>query len=299
MTHASKRFLQPDAISRITRLELRARQVVEGYLTGLHRSPYFGQSVEFVQHREYVAGDDPRRIDWKTWSKTDKFYIKQYEEDTNLRTTLVLDASESMLFGNPQKFDQACGMAACLAYLLLRQQDAVGLTVFDSEIRRQLPPRTQRTQWHELLAALHSEHAREKSDLLPVLKNLAGSESRRGFFVILSDFFTPRESLFKGIALLRHRGHEVALFQILDDEELRFDYAGLTRFEGLEEAGLLLCDPRSLRDGYLQAIKDFLEEMRRKAGQQGVDYQLFRTSDNLDAVLREFVNFRMGKRASR
>lgn len=294
--------VQPDPVfsSRVSQLELQARKIVEGYLTGLHRSPYFGQSVEFVQHREYVAGDDPRRIDWKMWSKTDKFYIKQYEEDTNLRTTLVVDASESMQFGSgtTTKFDYACVIAASLAYLLLKQQDAVGMVVFDEAIRSQIPPRTQRSQLHELLVSLSSQQPKQKSDLYGVLKKIADAQSQRGLIILISDLFTPRDSLFKGLKLLRFRGHEVLIFHVLDDEELDFNYAGTTKFEGMESAGDLLCDPRSLREGYLQAMTAFREELRKECARQVIDFQTIRTSESVDAALRHYLNHRFGMRPS-
>lgn len=298
MIPASKRFLPSETVARIARLELEARQVVEGYLTGLHRSPYFGQSVEFVQHREYVAGDDTRRIDWKMWSKTDKYYLKQYEEDTNLRTTLIVDASESMQFGDGErtKFDYTCCIAACLGYLLLRQQDAVGLTVFDSTVRTQLPARTQRNQLHAILAALEVERPREKSDLFDVLRKVADDQSRRGLIVIVSDLLAPREPFYRGLKLLRQRGHEVLVFHVLDDQEVNFDYQGVTKFEGLEGTGDLLCEPRALRDGYLVALREFLDDVRRSCAKLVVDYQLLKTSDSLDAALRHYVNHRMGIR---
>lgn len=290
----------PDFSSRASQLALQARQIVEGYLTGLHRSPYFGQSVEFVQHREYVPGDDTRRIDWKMWSKTDKFYLKQYEEDTNLRTTLVVDASESMLFtsGTTTKFDYSCVVAASLAYLLLKQQDAVGMVVFDETIRSQLPARTQRTQLNALLKTLDIQNPQKKSDIYGVLKKIADAQSQRGLIILISDLFTPRESLFKGLKLLRYRGHEVMVLQILDDEELDFTYAGTTKFEGMEDAGDLLCDPKSLREGYQAAMTAFREELRRECARQVVDFQTIRTSESVDAALRHYLNHRLGMRPS-
>jgi uncharacterized protein (DUF58 family) len=169
--------LQPEAISRIARLEVQARNVVEGFLSGLHRSPYFGQSVEFVQHREYVAGDDPRRIDWKVWSKTDKYYIKQYEEETNLRCMLLVDVSESMQFGTTAltKYEYACTAAASLAYLLLRQQDSVGLTSFDAAVRTAVPSRSKRNHLHAILAALDAQNPAEKTDIYQILAEAAPS----------------------------------------------------------------------------------------------------------------------------
>jgi uncharacterized protein (DUF58 family) len=297
--------LQPEAISRISRLELQARNVVEGFLSGLHRSPYFGQSVEFVQHREYVAGDDPRRIDWKAWSKTDKYYIKQYEEDTNLRCTLLVDVSESMQFGSgvarggsqsatANKYEYACAVAASIAYLLLRQQDSVGLVTFDSKVRSVIPSRSKRNHLQAVLAALDAQNPAEKTDIHQILAEVAEQQSQRGMIVVVSDLFVPREGLFKGLKLLRHRGHDVLLFQILDDEELDFNYSGTTKFEGLEAAGDLVCNPRSLREGYLEALQAYLDELRRHCAKNTIDFQTIRTSEHLDAVLAYYVNHRVG-----
>jgi uncharacterized protein (DUF58 family) len=296
VTRDSRRFLQPEAVARISRLELQARNVVEGFLSGLHRSPYFGQSVEFVQHREYVAGDDPRRIDWKAWSKTDRYYIKQYEEETNLRCTLLVDVSESMQFGTQalNKYEYACAAAASLAYLLLRQQDSVGLTSFDSAVRAEVPSRSRRNHLHAVLAALDAQNPAEKTDIYAILAEIAEQQSQRGMIVLISDLFVPREGLFKGLKLLRHRGHDVLLFQILDDEELDFNYSGTTKFEGLEAAGDLVCDPRALREGYLAALQDYLDELRRHCAKNTIDFQTIRTSEHLDAVLAHYVNHRVG-----
>ncbi len=298
MTHDSKRFLQPEAIARISRLELRARQVVEGFLSGLHRSPYFGQSVEFVQHREYVPGDDPRRIDWKAWSKTDRYYIKQYEEDTNLRCTLLVDVSESMLFGSGplNKADYAATLAASLAFLLLRQQDSVGLIAFDQTVRSVVPPRSRRNHLQAILTALDAGHPEKKTDILGVLRQTAEAQSQRGMIVLISDLFADRQGLFQGLKLLRHRGHDVLVLHVMDDEELDFNYAGTTRFEGLEGLGDLVCDPRALRDGYLAAVQKFLEEIRRHCAKNTIDFQTIRTSEHLDAALAHYLNHRIGMR---
>jgi uncharacterized protein (DUF58 family) len=292
--------LQPEAISRIARLEIQARQVVEGYLTGLHRSPYFGQSVEFVQHREYVAGDDPRRIDWKAWSKTDKYYIKQFQEDTNLRTTIVVDVSESMQFGTGtlNKYEYSCAIAASLAYLLLRQQDAVGMVTFDAAVRSQIPTRSKRNHLQAVLAVLDAEHPAKKSDMFGVLRQVAEEQTQKGMIVLISDLFADRSGLFRGLKLLRHRGHDVMIFHVMDDEELDFNYSGTTKFEGLEEMGDLICDPRSLRQEYLKAVENFREELRRHCAKNVVDFQTIRTSENLDAALSHYINHRIGMRQS-
>jgi len=264
----------------------------------LHRSPYFGQSVEFVQHREYVAGDDFRRIDWKVWSKTDKYYIKQYEEDTNLRTTLIVDLSESMLFGSGAmtKYEYGCTITAALAYLLLKQQDAVGLVAFDSEIRSRVAARSKHTHLHAILSALDSEEPAEKTDIYDVLRQVADKQSRKGMIVIISDLLVDPDNLFRGLRLLRYRGHDVLILHVMDDQELDFNYSGTTKFEGMEEMGDLVCDPRSLRDGYLAAINSFLDELRRRCARNTIDYQTIRTSEHLDAALAHYLSHRIGMR---
>jgi uncharacterized protein (DUF58 family) len=294
------RLLDADAVSRISRLELQARHVVEGFLSGLHRSPYFGQSIEFVQHREYVPGDDVRRIDWKVWSKTDKFYIKLYEEETNLRTAILVDASESMQFGSREttKFDYACSVTACLSYLLLRQADAVSCSTFDSELRYRVPSRSRQTHLNAILAALDVQSPARKTDIYGILRKVADEKSQKGMVILISDLFVPREGLFRGLKLLRKRGHDVLVFHVLDDQELDFEYSGTTRFEGLEEVGNLICDPRALRDGYLRAMTEFLDEVRRRCAQNVIDYHTIRTSEHLDAALRHYLSHRVGLRRS-
>ncbi len=298
MTADYRRFLLPEALARISRLEVRARHIVEGFLSGIHRSPYFGQSVEFVQHREYVAGDDIRRIDWKVWSKTDKYYLKLFEEDTNLRTTLLVDLSESMQFGSGamNKYEYGCTIAASLAYLLLKQQDAVSLVAFDEGIRTVVPARSRQNHLHALLTSLNAENPSKKTDMYSVLRYVAEEKSQKGLVVLISDLFADREGLFKGIKLLRHRGHDVLLFHVLDDQELDFEYAGTTKFEGLEDAGELVCDPRSLREAYQKALQTFLDELRHHCARALVDYQIVRTSEHLDAALAHYLNHRIGMR---
>ena len=300
MTQTSRRFLPPEAVARISRLEILARNVVEGFLSGLHRSPYFGQSVEFAQHREYAPGDDIRRIDWKVWSKTDRYYIKQYEEETNLRTTLLVDLSESMLFGSGKltKYEYACQIAASLAYLLLRQQDSVGMTTFDSEIRARVPASSKQNHLHAILSTLDLEHPSKKTDLQRLLAQVADEQTRRGLIVVISDLFVDRTSLFKGLKLLRTRGHDVMVMHVMDDQELDFNYAGTTKFEGMEESGDLICDPRSLRDGYIAAVKAFVDDLHRNCARQMIDFQTIRTSQHLDAALAYYVTHRVGMRKS-
>ena len=292
----SEKFLHPEAIRRIERLEVRARHIVEGFLSGDHRSPYFGQSVEFLQHREYTRGDDPRRIDWKVWAKQDRYCIKQYEEDTNLRCTLLVDASSSMAYGRGPlaKFDYAATVAASLAYLLLRQQDAVGCVTFDEAVRAIVPLRSKHNHLQAIIQSLDATATKQKTDLLTIMRVVAESYPRRGLVVVISDLLADRGRLFRGLKLLRQRGHDVMVFHIMDDDELDFPFTAATRFEGLETADHLTCNPKALRDGYLKALGNFLEEVRRGCARHSVDYALVRTSQPLDAALATYLSNRMG-----
>lgn len=292
----SRRFLHPEALRRIARLDLRARHVVEGFLSGVHRSPYFGQSIEFLQHREYTRGDDPRKVDWKVWAKQDRLYVKQYEEETNLRATLLVDVSNSMRYGRGPmtKYEYACTLAVSLAYLLLRQQDAVSCVPFDAAARTTVPFRSQHNHLHAIIAALDVAAPRDKTDLERILRQAAETQPRPGMMLLFSDLLVERPGLLKGLRLLRQRGHDVMVFHVLDDDELDFPFQGPTRFEGLEAAEQLSCNPRALREGYLEALQAYLEELRVGCAQQVVDYGLLRTSDPLDAGLARYLSNRLG-----
>ncbi|MEX0585853.1 MAG: DUF58 domain-containing protein [Pirellulales bacterium] len=290
-----KRLLHPEAIKRISRMELRARYVVEGFLSGMHRSPYFGQSVEFRQHRQYVSGDDLRDVDWKVWAKQDRYYIKQYEEDTNLRCTLLVDLSASMEYGRGplSKFEYAATIASSLAYLLLRQQDAVGCVAFDDAVRRRVPLRTRQNHLSSIVAALAASSPERKTDLYQVLRDVGESDHRRGLIVLVSDLLVERSGLMRGLALMRQRGHDVLVFHVLDDDELDFPFTGPTRFEGLELPEHLRCNPRALREGYMEALAAYLAEVRRGCAQHEVHYGLIRTSEPLDAALAQYLSNRL------
>jgi len=298
----AKRFLQPEAIRRIDRLELRARHIVEGFLSGLHRSPYFGQSVEFLQHRQYAFGDDLRDVDWKVWAKQDRYYVKQYEEDTNLRCVLLCDVSASMRYGGGpkrmSKYEYGCTIAACLAYLLLRQQDAVGCVPFDVAPRTLVPLRTRRNQLDTIVQALNVSEPAEKTSLDAILLEVAETYPRRGQIVLISDLLVERPGLFRGLKLLRSRGHDVMVFHVMDDDELDFPFSGPTRFEGLEIDMALRCNPRGLREGYLAALHEYLDEIRRGCLGIRAEYELLRTSQSLDAALAAFLSRRLANRAT-
>ena len=294
----AKRFLHPQTIARISGLDVRAQQVVEGFISGMHRSPFFGHSVEFVQHREYTAGDDIRHLDWKAWSKTDKYFIKQYEAETNLRCQIVVDVSESMHYGRGalNKYEYACTAAACLAYLLIRQQDSVGLITFDSDVRHILPSRAAQNHLDAIVRTMHVSKPREKTDIIKILRRVAEASPQRGMIVLFSDLLVDREPLIKGLEMLKHRRQDVMVFHVLDDDEVVFPFSGTTRFEGMEELPHLLCDPRSLRDAYLDELEKYLVEVRRGCSKLGIDYTMVKTSDYLDAILSKFLHQRMALR---
>ena len=298
MTPASKRDLHPEAIARITRLELRARAVVEGVLAGLHKSPYKGQSVEFLQHREYVRGDDLRRVDWKVWARQDRLYVKEFEEETSLRLALVVDASSSMDYksGSLSKYEYAATLAASLAWLALSHGDAAGCAVFDSQVRAAVPARTKRSQLAsvvEVLETVRGEASKGRATaFLPVLKTLSETLPRRGLVVLISDLLGDREGMFQGMQLLRKRGHDLVLLHVMDDDELTFPFDGPTRFEGLEIPDHLACNPRALRAGYLAALEAFLAESRRRCAAASCDYSLIRTGEPVDAALVQFLSRR-------
>jgi uncharacterized protein (DUF58 family) len=290
--------LRPEVIKRINRLEVRARHIVEGLLSGMHRSPYFGQSVEFLQHRQYAPGDDLRRVDWKVWAKQDRLYVKQYEEDTDLRCCLLVDVSGSMEYGSGAmtKCDYAVTAAAALAYLLLRQQDAVGCAIFDEGIRQTIPLRTSTSHLTTIVRALEPKIPRDKTRLYEVLARVAETYPRRGMMVLISDLLVDPIDALRGLRMLRQLGHDVLVLHLMDDNELDFPFARPARFEGLETTDHLTCNPRALREGYLEALDRFLATVRHGCARDNIDYALIRTSMPLDAALTAFLSHRQQRR---
>ncbi|RLT15469.1 MAG: DUF58 domain-containing protein [Planctomycetota bacterium] len=286
--------MPPEAIARIARLELRARAVVEGVLAGLHKSPYKGQSVEFLQHREYVRGDDLRRVDWKVWGRQDRLYIKEFEEETNLRLTLLVDGSASMDYrsGALSKYDYAATLAASLAWLALSHGDAVGCAVFDEKIRASVPARTKRSHLSSVVDVLETSRSNRPTAFGPVLRSLSETLPRRGMVVIISDLLGDREGVFQGMQFLRRRGHDLVLLHVMDEDELTFPFEGPTRFEGLELPEHIACNPRALREGYLAAIEEFLANARKRSAAARCDYSLIRTGEPVDAALVQFLSRR-------
>lgn len=297
----SKRFLRPEAVQRISRLELRARHIVEGFLAGMHRSPYFGQSVEFLQHREYAMGDDLRHVDWKVWARQDRLYVKQYEEDTNLRCTLLVDVSASMSYGEQEqnKYEYACTAAACLAHLILRQQDAVASVAFDAGIRARTPQRSRQNHLRVILESLAASEPREKTDMYQVLHEVAETYPQRGMMILISDCLADAPGLIRGLKEFRRRGHDVLALHVMHSDELDFPFSGPLRFEGLETPEFLTCNPRALREGYLAALQEYLDEVRTNCAKHSVDYALVRTSQPLEHVLTQFLSARLATRRKR
>lgn len=293
MTDQRPNYLDSRTLERIQRLDVRARQVVEGFVSGQHKSPYHGYAVEFATHREYAPGDDLRHIDWKVWSRSDRLYVKQYEEETNLSCTLVVDASGSMRYGQGwRKFDHSATAAASLAYLLHRQQDAVGLVTFSNRIEKVLAPSSHPNHLKLLVHELESTEPKGQTDLAQVFLELAQQVRRRGLIVLFSDCFVPPATLAAALRQFRVRKHDVVVFQVLHSDELMFSFSDHTLFRGLEGDIQLLVEPRALRNTYLKAVETFIQEVRGTCARLGVDHVLTSTSDPLDAVLGRYLAFR-------
>lgn len=299
MTEIPTNYLDPRVLDKVARLELRARLVVEGFVTGMHKSPYRGFSVEFAQHREYVPGDDLRHLDWKIFGKSDRFVIKQYEEETNLRAHLFLDQSESMNYahdGGMSKFDYSATACASLAFMIQQQADAVGLTLFDETIAKQVPPSNTRQSLGHLFGALEASKAREqKTKIGGVLHELAGQLRQRGMVMIFSDLFDEPKDVLQGLREIRSRGHDIVVFHVMDPDELDFPFERMTMFEGMEQLPELLCDPKSLRDAYLNEVTGFAEEIRKGCHAQRIDYVRVDTKNPLDVVLTSYLSARTAR----
>jgi uncharacterized protein (DUF58 family) len=293
-----QRYLDPQTLASLEGLDLQARMVVEGYVAGMHPSPYHGFSVEFAEHREYVPGDDIRHVDWKVWSKTDKLYLKQYEEETNLLMYLLLDTSESMSYAsgnNVTKLQYAQFIVAALAYMILQQQDSVGLVVYDDAVRRYLKPAGQPSQLKELLHLLDVTPAREKSDLGLVFNDLAERFKKRGIVVVFSDLFDDAARIMTGLKHFRHRRHEVIIFHILDPAEIDFPFRDPTLFKGLEGMADIMTDPHALKRAYQAELQSFLREMEKGCRMVDIDYVPLRTDQSLDIPLTSYLASRSAR----
>jgi uncharacterized protein (DUF58 family) len=294
---ANQKFLDPRTLAKLQGLELRARSIVEGYVSGVHRSPYHGFSIEFAEHREYSPGDDLRYVDWKVFGKTDKFYLKQYEEETNLVSYLLVDTSESMRYQSDpdglSKLEYAQSAAAALAYLILQQQDSVGLATFDSEIRSLVRPSSNPSHLKQLLHVMERSEPVRKTRTGPIFHDLAERLKRRGLVLVFSDLFDDVPTMLAGLKHFRHRRYDVVVFHVLDAAELDFPFRQTTLFRGLEELPDVLTDPRALRQAYLDEFGRFQQSVRKGCRAQRIDYVLLRTDQSLEIALTTYLASRM------
>jgi uncharacterized protein (DUF58 family) len=291
----SLKYLQPAVVAQLANMELRARLVVEGFITGLHRSPYHGFSVEFTEHRQYMPGDEIKHIDWKAYGKTDRFYIKQFEEETNLKSYLIVDASRSMDYaskGNIKKFEYASYIAAALAYLMIEQRDAVGLTLFDEGVRLLLPPRATRSYLKVILKELELARPAKKTGTAASLHLIAEQMKRRGLVIILSDLFDQPESVMTALKHFRHKGNEVVMMHVLDPLERSFAFGGDAIFKDLETQEELMTQPWHIQKAYQQSMQEFLDFYKRRCRDNNIDYVLLDTSTSFDKALFEYLNKR-------
>jgi uncharacterized protein (DUF58 family) len=301
MTDAVKSPIDPKIINQVAKLDLRARLVVEGYVSGVHKSPYKGFSVEFAEHREYAPGDDLRYLDWKVFGKTDRYYIKQYEEETNLVCHVVLDTSESMDFGTAgvRKFDYAMTVAAALSYLIVGQHDAAGLVTFDDKVRKVLPPGSHGGHLRRIFETLEKVQPGGKTSIGAVLTQVSEQIRKRGLVVLVSDLVGDVDDVLRGLRRLRGHKHDVIVLQVLDPAECDFPFDQMTLFEGLEEFPDLLADPKSLRKTYLDHLADFRQRLRVGCLAERIDVVEMNTRTPLDVALTTYLAHRAAQRRHR
>ena len=295
VTNDYRKYLDPSIISKINSLELRARFVVEGFMVGLHKSPYHGFSVEFTEHRPYMQGDSVKDIDWKAYGKTDKFFIKQYEEETNLKSYILLDTSKSMSYAsekNISKLDYGITLAAGLAYMMNKQQDAVGLTLYSEGIDKYFPPKTSRAYLQEMLKALAVIMPANKTNTANSLNSIAEKIKRRGLVIIISDFFDDVNSILKALKHFRYQKNEVIVFQILDPKEKSFDFGNDAVFKDLESEEEMTTQPYQIQKAYHDAMDVFLGKIKTECLNTKIDYNLIETSMPFDKALYSYIQKR-------
>ncbi len=287
----SPQYLSSEIISNLSSLSLKARLLVEGLIVGMHKSPYHGFSVEFSEHRLYNPGDEIRNIDWKIWGKTDKYFVKEYEEETNLLSHIILDQSASMSYSssNISKLDYAKILAASLAYLMLKQQDGVGLTLFDSKIRSSIPPKSKSNHINALFKIMEDIIPGPDTNIGDILHISAESIKKRGLVIIISDFFDDLESIISGIKHYRYKGNEVILFHILDKQELKLDFNERTQFIDLETNETITTDPWHIRTAYQAGIQQFCNNLKINCRKNKVDYTLIDTSQPIEIALFDYL----------
>jgi len=287
-------FLDPAVVARLGTLELRARTVVEGFISGLHRSPFKGFSVEFAEYRQYIHGDDLSTIDWKVYARSDRYYVKKFEEETNLDCQLLIDVSGSMAYGSQgiTKFEYAACLAASLGYLMNRQRDGVGLTAFDDRIVAALPASNRPGHLRNLLITLDRLVLGSRTNVSKPLRRLAESMNRRGMVVLISDLLDDSEAIIRGLKHFQYRGSDVLVFQILDPDEIEFPFDRATRFEDLETSEEVMAVPGLVRSHYLKQMSGLIERYRRELGAAGIDYQLLSTKQPLEIALLAYLSTR-------
>ena len=287
----SGHILTPDIISRLNNLSLKARFVVEGFIVGLHKSPYHGFSVEFSEHRAYGAGDEIRHVDWKLWGKTDRFFIKQFEEETNLKSYLLVDQSLSMTYKSKKmtKLEYAQILAASLGYLMLKQQDAVGLTLFDDRIRVNIPARSKRSHLNIILSQMQNIIAGPETTIAPVLHKTAEAIKKRGLIILISDLFDDPDKVLSGLQHFRYKGHEVIVFHVLDPQEFALDFTQRTRFRDMETGEEIVTDPWHIQSDYQKSMEQFCDYIKSNCRQKNIDYVQLSTDLPLDMALSEYL----------
>jgi uncharacterized protein (DUF58 family) len=289
-----RKYLDPATVSKLASIELKARMVVEGFIVGLHRSPYHGFSVEFAEHRQYMPGDDFKHIDWKVFGKSDRFYIKQFEEETNLKAYILLDASNSMGYKSDgiTKLEYGSYLAASLTYLMLRQQDAPGLLVYDEKIRAYIPPKGARSHITPILTQLNNTQPSNQTDAAVAFHELAERIKRRGLIIVISDLLDDPEKLLLGLKHFRHRQHEVIVFQVLDPLERSFAFGSEARFRDMETGRELMTDPWQVRKEYVRRLDEYTDRIRKVCRDSQIDYHLLDTSVQFDKALFGYLSKR-------
>jgi len=290
-----ERYLQPSVINQIKRLDLRAQFIVKGFLHGLHASPFHGFSVEFSEHRKYTPGDDPKDIDWLIYAKTDKYYVKKFEAETNITGYLAMDLSRSMAYTYRQeltKFDYAVCLAAALCYLMIHQQDPVGVVAFDTRIRRSLAPKARRSQLAQVLSLLASIRPAGQTDIAQSLNQLAAMLRHASLVMLFSDLLADPEGVLQALYRLRHGGHDVIVFHVIDEAEARFPFDGMVELEDPESRQRLTLDADAFRADYLAALESFRQQFRRECSQAKIDYVPLDTSMRFDRALMEYLQRR-------
>ena len=290
-----RKYLQPDVVAKLVNMELVARLVVEGFITGLHKSPYHGFSVEFAEHRAYMPGDEIKRIDWKIYGKTDRYYVKQFEEETNLKSYIVVDASRSMSYGSDgrmSKLTYASYITAALAQLMVQQRDAVGLTLYDEKIRTYMPPHATKSYLREILRQLELVKASNKTGTAASLHEIAERIKRRGLVIILSDLFDNPVEVMSALRHFRHKKNEVIVMQVLDPLERSFAFGRDAVFKDLETSEELTTQPWHIQKAYQQSMKEFLDGYKRACRENNIDYVVLDTATPFDVALFEYLHKR-------